>query len=624
MKKTFKGFLVLGAALMLGLAACENGTTPVAVESMTLNHTSYELEVGDTLQLEATITPSNATNKNVTWSVVSGQEHATITDGGLVVGISVGDAMILAVTQDGGKSATCNIAVVEEGTVESEDPTPGESEDPTPGESEDPTPGESEEPSKPIPAVTTPKATTTVHPNFNYTFTMNAETGNWNSQEYLANIVDLDPTGYTDICQIEFVIFMDFDGQNSATQYYGGEFGVGSDGFTHIREQFSDASGHWQYDLADENGGAYRKGTLHLIFDVENIVDSDQLYLIFTYAAKQTFTVTLKTINFYHTEGYELSSQTVQVNKQLIKNTASTGEVIFALNSLTSTNPFSYFDLNLSYTGLEDYTGGVIFVEGVYAEGLILPNNPNNSVNIGFPMGKGANVTTEASVRVYLPNYCAVDTTGHIKFLCGWAPASDLTLKSVTFYQLSGTAAQPEDIILDDSFLSETQSPLEEKLGMDNIKVAMSRSLVNEGNNYLLKKAAQKMARGDETTIAYIGGSITQGDNMNNPGDKITDIPGSNYSASWAYWSYKYLAGKYGTGSNVKYHNAGMNGTGSEVGVARFQTDILDFAPSIVFIEFAVNNGDTVLEKETYELDIIEEQVRRDSLKSRFDNLRKN
>ena len=37
-----------------------------------------------------------------------------------------------------------------------------------------------------------------------------------------------------------------------------------------------------------------------------------------------------------------------------------------------------------------------------------------------------------------------------------------------------------------------------------------------------------------------------------------------------------------------------------------------------------VVEGNIIIEKETYELDIIEEQVRRDSLKSRFDNLRKN
>ena len=34
--------------------------------------------------------------------------------------------------------------------------------------------------------------------------------------------------------------------------------------------------------------------------------------------------------------------------------------------------------------------------------------------------------------------------------------------------------------------------------------------------------------------------------------------------------------------------------------------------------------GSIIVEKETYELDLIEEQVRRDALKSKFDSLKKN
>lgn len=133
------------------------------------------------------------------------------------------------------------------------------------------------------------------------------------------------------------------------------------------------------------------------------------------------------------------------------------------------------------------------------------------------------------------------------------------------------------------------------------MKTAYGNALVSQGNNYLLKQAVSKMQSGDQTAIGYIGGSITEGDNMYAASDKITDLPGQNYSASWAYWSYKFISGKYGTGNNVKYVNAAMSGTASDLGVTRFKTDVLDKNPCLVFIEFAVNNDQTTLEKETYE-----------------------
>ncbi|MCR4562778.1 MAG: SGNH/GDSL hydrolase family protein [Bacilli bacterium] len=455
-------------------------------------------------------------------------------------------------------------------------------------------------PGKPVPSVTTAKNKTTVHPNHPFTFAKDPTTGNWASESWIENIVDLDPTGYTDICQIEFVIDIDFGGKNNAEQYYGGEFGIGSDGNIRITEQWGDSSGFWSYDDADATpDGAYAKGTLHQWFTVSDIVDTDQFYLVFTYAAKQTFVVNVKTVNFYHSEGYGLEEKKVNVNKKLVADTKTAGDVLVPLDGI-GTNPFSYFDINLSYTGAADYTGGVVWIEGVYAEGLTLPNAPRNNVNIGKPMTTGVGAKTEASIRVYLENYCAVDPTGYIKLTCNWAPASEIMVNYVNFYTLTGSVGPTPIVDIDDEFLTKAQTPLEETLGMDNIREAYGRSLVNEGNNKLLKDAIAKMQSGDETTIGYIGGSITEGDNMSGT-EKITDIPGRAYSASWAYWSYKFLAKKYGTGSNVKYHNAAMSGTASDLGVARFQKDVLDFNPSIVFIEFAVNNGDTVLEKESYE-----------------------
>ncbi|PZR23434.1 MAG: hypothetical protein DI539_03160 [Flavobacterium psychrophilum] len=53
-----------------------------------------------TLQLEATITPADATNANVTWTIVSGNEFAAIDENGLVTATSNGTVTVRATAQD--------------------------------------------------------------------------------------------------------------------------------------------------------------------------------------------------------------------------------------------------------------------------------------------------------------------------------------------------------------------------------------------------------------------------------------------------------------------------------------------------------------------------------------------
>ena len=56
---------------------------------------------GDDLQMIATILPTNATNQNVTWSVVNGTGTATISVGGLLTGTSAGTVTVIATANDG-------------------------------------------------------------------------------------------------------------------------------------------------------------------------------------------------------------------------------------------------------------------------------------------------------------------------------------------------------------------------------------------------------------------------------------------------------------------------------------------------------------------------------------------
>jgi hypothetical protein len=65
--------------------------------------------VGDTGVLTATVVPTNATNKNVTWSS-SSTDVATVNNG-IVTAIAAGSATITVTTVDGGKTAACSVTV---------------------------------------------------------------------------------------------------------------------------------------------------------------------------------------------------------------------------------------------------------------------------------------------------------------------------------------------------------------------------------------------------------------------------------------------------------------------------------------------------------------------------------
>lgn len=83
--------------------------TTVAATGITLNKTSYTLTKGGTYTLSATVAPSNATNKTVTWTT-SDKSVATVSSTGKVTAVKAGTATITAKTSNG-KTATCKITV---------------------------------------------------------------------------------------------------------------------------------------------------------------------------------------------------------------------------------------------------------------------------------------------------------------------------------------------------------------------------------------------------------------------------------------------------------------------------------------------------------------------------------
>ncbi|HEX8531772.1 MAG TPA: Ig-like domain-containing protein, partial [Cytophagales bacterium] len=107
-QQTMRGKMALyGYLYALG----SGGTsTPVAVTGVSVSPTSASVAVNGTQQLTATVSPTNATNKTVSWS--SGNTAvATVSSTGLVTGVAAGTATITVTTQDGAKTASATVTV---------------------------------------------------------------------------------------------------------------------------------------------------------------------------------------------------------------------------------------------------------------------------------------------------------------------------------------------------------------------------------------------------------------------------------------------------------------------------------------------------------------------------------
>ena len=96
-----------------GVSAKCSVTVSVPVTSVSLNKTSLNLMVGDTETLSATIYPSDATNKNVTWK--SSNTSVATVQSGKVSAVGVGTAQITVTTNNGSKKATCTVTVTPKG-----------------------------------------------------------------------------------------------------------------------------------------------------------------------------------------------------------------------------------------------------------------------------------------------------------------------------------------------------------------------------------------------------------------------------------------------------------------------------------------------------------------------------
>ena len=81
----------------------------VHVTGVSLNKNSTSLTVGDSETLTATVSPNNATNKNVTWT--SSNTSVVSVSNGTISAVATGSATITVTTTDGSYTATCTVTV---------------------------------------------------------------------------------------------------------------------------------------------------------------------------------------------------------------------------------------------------------------------------------------------------------------------------------------------------------------------------------------------------------------------------------------------------------------------------------------------------------------------------------
>ena len=131
--------------------------------------------------------------------------------------------------------------------------------------------------------------------------------------------------------------------------------------------------------------------------------------------------------------------------------------------------------------------------------------------------------------------------------------------------------------------------PLDLNSGL--LKQMKDRSLLSMGNTQRLEGALKKLSSGEDTLIAFIGGSITQGAGAE-PAVK----------ECYARKTFEGIGKLFTNRQNLRFCKAGIGGTPSLFAAFRFERDILRAGlPDILVIEFAVNDDIDETKGEAYE-----------------------
>lgn len=103
-----------------------------------------------------------------------------------------------------------------------------------------------------------------------------------------------------------------------------------------------------------------------------------------------------------------------------------------------------------------------------------------------------------------------------------------------------------------------------------------------------LIRCMKKAEKGEELTLGFFGGSITQG--------SLASVHENTYAYQvFRWWKESFPNAK------LHYVNGGIGGTTSHYGVSRAVTDVLMYQPDFVVVDFSVNDEPEPFFQETYE-----------------------
>ena len=119
--------------------------------------------------------------------------------------------------------------------------------------------------------------------------------------------------------------------------------------------------------------------------------------------------------------------------------------------------------------------------------------------------------------------------------------------------------------------------------------IAFEKGVINTGDDSRIRQVMRRAANGEALTIAFLGGSITQG--------CLASTPEGCYAyLTYAWWKEAFPK------ADFTYINAGIGGTTSHLGTGRVEEDVLQYEPDFVIVEFSVNDADDSAHfQETYE-----------------------
>ena len=102
--------LSLGTISLVTSCGGETVSEEVSVTDVKLEASSTSLKVGETLTLVATVSPENASNKNVSYSS-SDETIASVNGSGVVTALKEGNVTITVTTEDGNHTASVNLTI---------------------------------------------------------------------------------------------------------------------------------------------------------------------------------------------------------------------------------------------------------------------------------------------------------------------------------------------------------------------------------------------------------------------------------------------------------------------------------------------------------------------------------